>query len=137
VIGINVRARLTLRTAMPQSCLRVVAIATLALVEVSCGGECWIADQAYVLDTRDGLYLVYRVTGFHDKVHFFEVYRGKPAFDSCGRTEAVAIAPATAFYEPHAGRLLKKVEWDGNRLEIVYTSDRSEAIDPREARFSQ
>jgi hypothetical protein len=114
------------------ACLRVLAVVGLASAEAACGG-CWVADQAYVLDVQDGHYLVYRVTGFHDKVQFFEVYQGKPEFDSCGHTEAAA----TAFYEPDAGRLLKKVEWDGNRLEIFYTQDAAEAINPREARFSQ
>jgi len=121
-------------TAMLSSRLLVLAVVTLASAEASCGRGCLIIDQAYLLDTRDDLYLVYRVTGFQDKVEFFEVYRGKPAFDSCGSTESSPIA--TAFYERNAG-LLKKVELHDNRLEIIYTHDPSESIEPRKARLSQ
>ncbi|WP_291694949.1 hypothetical protein, partial [Bradyrhizobium sp.] len=78
-----------------------------------------------VLDTRDGLYLVYREAGFQDKAEFFEMYRGKPEFDSCGSTRKPALA--TALYEPKEG-LLKRVELHGNRLEIIYTRDVSESI---------
>ena len=120
-------------TAMLPSRLLILAVVSLASAEASCGRGCIIIDQAYLLDTRDGLYLVYRVTGFQDKVEFFEVYQGKPEFDSCGSTESSAMT--TAFYERNLG-LLKKVELHGNRLEIIYTHDPSESIDPRKARLS-
>lgn len=45
-------------------CLRVFAIMGLALAEVSCDTGGFIADQSDVLDTRNGLYLIYRVSGF-------------------------------------------------------------------------
>jgi hypothetical protein len=114
--------------------LLVFAVVGLASAKVSCDSGCLIADQANVLDTRDGLYLVYRVTGFQDKAEFFEAYQGKPEFDSCGSTRKPALA--TAFYERKEG-LLKKVELHGNRLEIIYTHDVSESIEPSKARLSQ
>jgi hypothetical protein len=74
------------------------------------------------------------VTGFQDKVEYFELYQGKPEFDSCGSTRKEALA--TAFYEREEG-LLKKVELHGNQLEIIYTHDASEAIEPANVRLSQ
>ena len=114
--------------------LRVLAITGLALAEVSCDAACFIADQTYLIDTRNGFYLVYRVSGLQQKVEFFEVYQGKPEFDSCGSARTPAMA--TELYERKKG-LLKKVGLHGIRLEITYTAIASEAIEPREARLSQ
>jgi hypothetical protein len=115
-----------------RSCLLVLVAAGLGSAEVSCGERC-LPDQAHVLDTRDGFYLVYRVTGFQDKVEFFEVYKGKPEFNSCGMPQSTALA--TEFYERKMG-LLRKVEWRGDQLRVVYTHDASLSIAPLNARFS-
>jgi hypothetical protein len=121
-------------TAVLRPGLLALAVVGLASMEVSCGRGCPIKDQADVLDMRDGLYLVYRVTGFQDKVEFFELYRSKPEFDSCGMPRTPAVA--SAFYVREEG-LLKRVEMHDNQLEIIYTRDASESIEPRKARLSQ
>jgi hypothetical protein len=113
--------------------LAVVAIVGLALLEVACGTNCGVADTVSVLDSRDGNFLVYRVSGAQDKIEFFEAYRSKPKFDACGST----TTPVTA-KEPYlrSEGLLKKVEVHGDRLEIVYTRNASESIQPTQARLS-
>jgi hypothetical protein len=114
--------------------LRVLAIVSLAFAEVSCGGECGTSDSVTILDTRDGDYLVYRVSGAQDKVEFFEVYQGEPKFDSCGSTRTPVLA--TEPYQRSHG-FLKKLELHANRLEIVYTANVLESIEPSKARLSQ
>lgn len=110
-----------------------VAAISLALTQVSCTGRCGVADTVSVIDQRDSVYLVYRISGAQDKVEFFEIYRAKPEFDSCGSTQTPTVAK-----EPYLGSegLLKKVIWRGNRLEIVYTQKTSESIRPEEARLN-
>jgi hypothetical protein len=120
-------------TAQRLTVLRLLAIAALAFAAVSCDTKCGVADDVTVLDARDGVYLVYRVSGAHDKAEFFEVYQSKPAFDSCGSTETPAIA--RELYERSQG-FLRKVELHGNRLEIVYTHNPAESIEPSKARLS-
>jgi hypothetical protein len=114
-------------------CLLALAIVGLASAEASCDAKCGSSDSVAVLDTRDGVYLVYRVSGAQDKMEFFEAYQGKPEFDSCGSTRApvIAIEP----YQRSQG-LLQKLELHGNRLEIVYTHHASESIEPSKARLS-
>lgn len=105
----------------------------LALAATSCGGpDCASSDTVTVLDEWNGVSLVYRVTGMQDKMEFFEVYRGKPQFDTCGsaRTPAIATEP----YQRSQG-LLKKLDFRDGRLEIVYTSDPSQSIKPGDARL--
>ena len=110
-----------------------VAAISLALAQVSCTGRCGVADTVSVIDQRDSVYLVYRISGAQDKTEFFEIYRAKPEFDLCGSTQTPAIAK-----EPYLGSegLLKKVIWRRNRLEIVYTQKTSESIRPDQARLN-
>ena len=77
--------------------------------------------------------MVYRISGAQEKMEFFEIYRAKPEFDSCGSTQTPALAK-----EPYLSSegLLRKVIWRRNRLEIVYTRRSSESIRPEEARIN-
>jgi hypothetical protein len=113
-------------------CLRLVVMAVIALAQASCGTKCGIADSVTVLDVHGGIYLVYRVSGVQKKIEFFEVYRDKPVFDSCGSPQTPMIAQ-----EPYLRSLgfLKKVELHGERLEVIYTQNAQEAIKPRDARL--
>jgi len=112
----------------------VATVVGLALIGASCSPNCGVADTVVVLDSRGADLLVYRVSGSHEKVEIFEVYRGKPKFDACGLTATSAIAK-----EPYlrSEGLLKKVEIHGDRLEIIYTHNASESIKPEQARLSR
>jgi len=118
--------------ASPRLSFPVLALVCL-VAEVSCTSKCGVSDTVSVLDERDGIYLVYRVSGTQDKMEFFEAYQGKPEFDSCGCTKTPLVAK-----EPYlrSQGLLKKVEWRENRLQIVYTSNASESIRPDDASLS-
>lgn len=117
----------------PRLFLTGVAAISLALAQVSCIGRCGVADTVSVIDQRNGVYLVYRISGAQEKMEFFEIYRAKPEFDSCGSTQTPALAK-----EPYLSSegLLRKVIWRRNRLEIVYTRRSSESIRPEEARIN-
>src|SRR5262249_43333971 len=119
-------------TAVLRPGLLPLAVVGLASVEVSCDRGCPIKDQASVLDSRDGLYLVYRVTGFQVRVEFFVLYRSKPGVDASGMPGTPAVA--SALYVRDEG-LLKRVELHDNQLEVIYTRDASESIEPRKARL--
>jgi hypothetical protein len=121
------------KTAVRSPCLLALAVVGLASAEASCDAKCGASDSVAVLDTRDGVYLVYRVSGAQDKMEFFEAYRSKPEFDSCGSTQTPVIASEP--YQRSQG-LLRKLEWHGNRLEIVHTHHASESIEPSQARLS-
>jgi hypothetical protein len=121
-------------TASVRLSISVLAIVCLGLAEGSCGAKCGVSETASVLDERNGIYLVYRVSGAQDKVEFFEVYNARPEFDSCGSTETPVVAKE--LYLPSQG-LLKRVEWRENRLHVVYTDNASESIRPDKARLSQ
>jgi hypothetical protein len=123
-----------LSTASVQFSLSVLAIVCLGLTEGSCGSKCGVSDTVSVLDKRNGIYLVYRVSGAQDKMEFFEVYNARPEFDSCGSTGTPVVAKEP--YLRSQGRL-KKVEWRENRLQIVYTNNALESIRPDKARLSQ
>ena len=110
---------------------RIISPLTLLLL-AACGPKCGVADQASIVDEKDGAFLVHRVTGFQEKLEFFELYREKPRFDLCGKTKTSPVAQEP--YERSEG-LLKGVQVRGNALQIVLTSKRSEAIDPGKARF--
>jgi hypothetical protein len=110
-----------------------VTAISLALAQISCTGRCDVADTVSIIDQRDSAYLVYRISGAQDKMEFFEIYRAKPDFDSCGSTRTPAIAKEP--FQASEG-LLKKVIWRGNRLEIVYTQKTSESIRPEQARLN-
>jgi hypothetical protein len=60
-----------------------------------------------VIDQRDSVYLVYRISGAQDKMAFFEIYRVKPEFDACGSTQTPAVAKEP--YLAHIPHLLKGI----------------------------
>jgi len=118
-------------TSRPLS-LPVLLLLCLTLAEVRCASRCGVQDAVSILDERPGLYLVYRVSGAHDKMEFFEIYQAKPDFDACGSTTTPAAAK-----EPYlrSQGLLKKVEWRDKRLRIIYTSNPAESVRPDQARL--
>ncbi len=120
---------------MPRSSSRLAVwtVLGLALALISCDTKCGVADSVSILDQRNGLFLVYRVTGTHDKLEIFELYRGRPEFDSCGASVSQPISS-----EPYskADGLLKQVKLSDDRLTLVYTTHLSESVEPQQARLS-
>jgi hypothetical protein len=122
-------AKLSQRRAA-QLCLLLAALIAEACNEPACG----VADTVQILDNRNGLYLVYRASGWQEKAEFFETYRGQPTFDACGK--ANQPVEAKALYLRSEG-LLKAVNANGANLEVEYTPDSSLALDPLHVKLSR
>lgn len=99
-----------------------------------CSRTCTVADTATVVDSQDHWHLVHRVSGSQDKMQFFELYESRPTFDECGTSPIRPIAK-----EPvEAGEgWLKAVRRRGTRLEIIYTRNEAEALEPARARLER
>jgi hypothetical protein len=113
--------------------LFIIAATAVALPAVACKVSCEALDAVDIVDSRDGVFLVLRATGIHEKALFFEGYRAKPEFDVCGKPRTPPFADD--YYDDTQG-LLRSVEVHGNSLEIIYTSNRAEAVLPQHARLS-
>lgn len=112
----------------------LVLLVASGLVLDGCQRPCGVADTVSVLDSQGNWHLVYRVSGAQDKMQFFELYQGKPAFDDCGAPAAQPISkqPIVA----NEG-WLKAVRLRGTKLEIIYTRSKSESIEPTKAKLER
>lgn len=115
------------------ACLNVFALLCLWVTQIGCATRCGVSDTVSVLDARNGIYLVYRVSGTQEKQEFFEIYTSEPKFDSCGFSKRPPIAQ-----EPYlrSNGLLRGIEFRDSRLSIFYTRDASNSIQPAAVRFS-
>jgi hypothetical protein len=112
---------------------RVLGCLSIGLLVAACDLDCFMdaSGPVQIIDTKASHYLVYRVTGFQEKVEYFEVYGEKPKFRCGGKTNIEPIDVEDI--EP--GGLVKRVELRGNQVKIVYTKKRSEAVAPEHARL--
>ena len=79
--------------------LKWITLFTIILCNIaSCTSEnnCLIADQAEqirVIQIEKNEYFVYlKISGWHDKVTFYELYGREPVFDQCGVSETHPIS---------------------------------------------
>ena len=75
----------------------IVLFILVSLNLFSCSEEdCFVADFIKLVDSvkiKDSDYYIYlKVSGFHDKVAFYQLYKGKPEFNSCGEPSHWAIS---------------------------------------------
>ena len=100
------------------------------LVACSPETECFIADSIKLVRTikiEGSNYFIYlRISGFHDKVAFYELYADKPTFDECGKSNTLAISEEPI--DSSAG-VVSKLVVDEQRLSIVYSKDSSQEVD--------
>ncbi len=86
--------------------------------------DCFTADsvkliQSFTIDgQKHSLYL--RVSGFHEKEVFYEIYENDPAFDSCGRPDRSAVSVTHVDFT--RGQLLKLVI-EGMAMTVFYIQD--------------
>lgn len=118
---LNLRCRTPILTAL---------IATA--IQFACTPKCASVDTVAILDQKESAVLVYRISGSHDKVEFFELYQAKPQFDSCGSSKVDPVAKEPIL--PEEG-LIKRVVVDGKQLKIEYTKDPRQSIKPESARI--
>jgi hypothetical protein len=88
--------------------------------------DCFVADTIKEITAlplnENGLHVYLRSSGFNEKEHFYEMYKGIPVFDECGQPGRQSISQVhvdTSIGYPQ--KLIVK----NNRLEIVYSSDDS------------
>jgi hypothetical protein len=112
----------------------LVLLAASGLVLQGCQRRCGVADTVSVLDSQADWHLIYRVSGAQDKMQFFELYKGKPAFDDCG---APAAQPASKQPIDTEEGWLKAVRLRGTQLEIIYTRNKGESIEPALAKLER
>ena len=74
---------------------RYSIILLLCLIQASCFDSkeqkgCLTSDSVAIIDilpvNRQKYYLVYRVSGWHDKIESFELYNTQPIFNICGKS---------------------------------------------------
>ena len=99
---------------------------------VSCSREtdCFIVDsvkfvKAIKIDNSD--YFIYlRISGFHEKEAFYELYESKPTFVDCRQADILSISDA------HVNLLqggVSKLVVDDRKLSVVYTKDSVQEVD--------
>lgn len=76
---------------------RLFFLVIISLVISSCSNEpdCFIADSIKNLEitslNKDGYTLFLRTTGLNDKENFYELFKGNPKFDVCGKTASKMV----------------------------------------------
>lgn len=100
---------------------------------VACSSEidCFTADSVELIktiETEGSDYSIYlRISGFHEKVAFYELYEGKPTFDVCGRSNILAIYEDVV--DPSEG-VVSRLVIDGNlTLRAVHIEGNVQEID--------
>ncbi len=72
------------------------SLISVSLLSCSSDNDCLIADQAEqirVIQIEKKEYFVYlKISGWHDKVTFYELYDREPIFDQCGVSETHPIS---------------------------------------------
>jgi len=120
----------------------LLAIAILVLRSPLFTHPCLIAAHVEVVDelheADQTLYLVYRVTGWTDKMEFYELYATLPGFDVCGDSKDKWLDKFEI--DRDEGRMIKDVlvrntKRHGTRLEIRYTRQPDEGVEPTQAKL--
>jgi hypothetical protein len=72
--------------------LLIFCFAQAACSNSETDSECLTSDSVAVIDTLSTgnqiLFLVHRISGWHEKIESFEVYDSQPVFNSCGETSS-------------------------------------------------
>jgi hypothetical protein len=123
----------------PYSATPAAVVLTAALLAAcSAEPECPVPDRVETVhELRAGgtpLFLVYRVSGAHDKVEFYELYAAPPQFDRCGHAADKPLAQEVI--DRDQGRI-KDVIVRGTALEIRYTRQAAEGVEPPKAKLSR
>ena len=100
---------------------------------VACSSEidCFTADSVELvktIETEDSNYFIYlRISGFHEKAAFYELYKSKPTFDACGKSNILAISEDAV--DPSEG-VVSRLVIDGNlALRAVHIEGNVQEID--------
>lgn len=85
--------------------------------------DCMVADSIQKIENQSlnnkGLHLYLRTSGFSEKEHFYELFRGAPSFNECG------ITTTDHLYQVHVDTTIgtpEKLIIKNNKIEIEYKS---------------
>jgi hypothetical protein len=99
-----------------------VLLLLMSLAACSNKADCLTADTIKEITAQSlnekGVHLFLRSSGFNEKVHFYEMFKGEPTFDECGQTKGKLISQIhvdTSIGKP------KKLIVKSNQIELVYT----------------
>jgi len=112
---------------------RMIFLVFIVTNLVACSSEidCFTADSVELvktIETEGSDYSIYlRVSGFHEKAALYELYKGKPTFDVCGRSNILAISEDAV--DPSEG-VVSRLVIDGNlALRAVHIEGNVQEID--------
>lgn len=82
--------------------------------------DCFVADSIKELKlsqlNEENYFLFLRTSGFSEKEHFFELFRVKPEFDSCGQTTSKLI------FQTHVD------DTEGFPITLIISDDKMEVV---------
>lgn len=119
---------------------RVIFLVFVVVNLVACSPEreCFIVDSVKLvkmIEIEGSDYFLYlRISGSHDKVAFYELYKGKPTFGECRRSDILAISEESvdSSEKPDGvvSRIVSKLVIDDDlKLSIVYIKGNVQEID--------
>lgn len=91
--------------------------------------DCFTSDSLEQLEifnmdnNRYSLFL--RISGFQEKEAFYELYKGIPVFDKCGRPDIYAVS--TIHIDTSQGSVSKLIV-DEEKLDLIYSADDRSSI---------
>ena len=104
--------------------LKIIWVFIAAMLLSACSDtapDCFIRDQVTLLDERningEKYFLVLKITGWHDKAQFLELYDKKPEFDVCGKSKTERIDMRGLELE---NQFVSKVRVKDKKLQITY-----------------
>jgi len=112
---------------------RMIFFIFIVTTLVSCSPEidCFTADSVKLVKTMEikgSDYFIYlRVSGFHDKAAFYELYKDKPTFDVCGKANILAISEDAI--DPSAGVVSRLVIDSNLALRAIHIEGNVQEVD--------
>ena len=99
---------------------------SIAFSVVSCSSDkdCFVADnvtQVKIINIKGDDYFLYlRISGFHEKEVFYELYQQEPTFDLCGKSNVQTLSEA--HIDSTEGAVASLVVED-LKLRVMYTKE--------------
>lgn len=110
----------------------------IAILFIACSPDtdCLIADsvvQVREIRTNEVDYFIYlRISGFHEKEVFYELYNSEPIFNICGKPNIPAIAD---IHIDSTEGIVSKLVIDNQTLTVHYSKDSSQEVDLKDVQI--
>lgn len=111
---------------------RIIFLIFIVNILIACSQDpdCFIADSIKLvtsikIGSRD--YLIYlRISGFHEKEIFYELYENKPTFDECKQSDVLSISDV---HVDLSRGVVSRLIVDDKVLHLVYSNDKAQKFD--------